>query len=60
VRPDLSRRLSGLIDAALSPSPSRRFQSARERSEALRPHHDERVGTPLAIAAVVRGLFGLR
>ena len=27
-------------------------------AEALEPHCDERIGTPLAIAALVRGLFG--
>ncbi|MGC4121894.1 MAG: serine/threonine-protein kinase [Myxococcales bacterium] len=59
VRRDLPRALSKLLDRALSPRPDRRFASARELSEALRAHHDELVGTPLAIAAVVRGLFGL-
>jgi serine/threonine-protein kinase len=35
-----------------------RFPTAEAFAEALTPHYDERIGTPLAIAAVVRGLFG--
>ncbi|HYX92790.1 MAG TPA: serine/threonine protein kinase, partial [Myxococcaceae bacterium] len=38
--------------------PQQRFRSAREFAAALEPLLDERVGNPMAIAAVVRGLFG--
>ena len=40
-------------------NPEDRFPSASVFAEALVPHYDERVGTSLAIAAVVRGLFGI-
>ena len=40
-------------------NPEDRFVTAEAFAEALAPHYDERVGTPLAIAAVVRGLFGI-
>ena len=34
-----------------------RFHSAADFGSALAKHYDQKVGTPLAIAAVVRGLF---
>jgi len=37
---------------------SERYPNAAHFALALKPHYDERVGTPLAISAVVRGLFG--
>jgi serine/threonine-protein kinase len=46
------------VDRALSADPRVRFPTAAEFAVALEPHCDERIGTPLAIAALVRGLFG--
>ena len=47
-----------MLAARSIPTPARRFVSAAEFAAALEPHYDERIGTPLAIAALVRGLFG--
>lgn len=58
VRPDVPPALSELVSRALAPKPKDRFRHAAEFARALAPHDDERIGTPLAIAAVVRGLFG--
>jgi serine/threonine-protein kinase len=57
-RKEVSPGLEAVVDRALSLDPRQRFQTAAEFAAALEPHHDERVGTPLAIAALVRGLFG--
>jgi eukaryotic-like serine/threonine-protein kinase len=43
---------------ALAVAPGDRFPDAASFAEALAAHYDPAVGTPLAIAAVVRGLFG--
>jgi len=58
LRPDVPAALEAVVDRAFSARPEERFPSAEEYAHALTPHYDERVGTPLAIAAVVRGLFG--
>lgn len=58
VRPDCPKELEAIVDRGFSKRQADRFQSAHEYAEALVPHFDERVGTPLGIAAVVRGLFG--
>ncbi|XXF75574.1 serine/threonine-protein kinase [Myxococcaceae bacterium GXIMD 01537] len=58
LRPELPEALEAVIDKAFSARPEDRFRTAEEFAHALTPHYDERVGTPLAIAAVVRGLFG--
>ena len=42
---------------ALSRDPDKRYQTAAEFSDALKPFHDEMVGEALGIASVVRGLF---
>jgi serine/threonine-protein kinase len=57
-RPEISDALARIIDRGFAELPELRFQSAAELASALQPHYDEQVGTPLAIAAVVRGLFG--
>jgi eukaryotic-like serine/threonine-protein kinase len=57
-RPDVPRALDAVLERAFAENPEDRFPSAEEYARALAPHLDERVGTPLAIAAVVRGLFG--
>jgi serine/threonine-protein kinase len=58
VRPELPAVLEGVVARALDVDPVLRFGSAAEFLEAVEPLLDERVGTPLAIAAMVRGLFG--
>jgi serine/threonine-protein kinase len=57
-RPEVTAGLEVVVDRALAADPRRRFQTAAEFAAALEPHCDERIGTPLAIAALVRGLFG--
>lgn len=58
LRPEVAPTLEGVIRRSLAPAPEERFPGAAHFARALEPHWDERVGTPLAIAAVVRGLFG--
>ncbi|WP_338873975.1 serine/threonine-protein kinase [Myxococcus stipitatus] len=58
LRPDVPQALEDVVRRAFSARPEDRFPSAESFAQALAPHYDERVGTPLAIAAVVRGLFG--
>jgi len=59
VRPDVPPALEAVVERGFALNLADRFQSAAEFAEALTPHFDERVGTPLGIAAVVRGLFGM-
>ena len=58
LRPDISDDLSAIVERGFAPDPAFRFQTAGEFYEALQPHFDEFIGTPLAIASLVRGLFG--
>lgn len=58
LRPEVSPSLAVIIDKAFAVDRTKRFRSAAAFAEALEPHYDEKIGTPLAIAAVVRGLFG--
>lgn len=44
---------------ALEKDPAKRYQTARAFAEALVPYFQTDIGTPLGIAAVVRGLFGI-
>jgi len=60
LRPDIAPALSDLLDRAFSPRPKRRFPDASSFATALEAHYDPMVGTPLGIAAVVRGLSGSR
>jgi eukaryotic-like serine/threonine-protein kinase len=59
LRPEIPEALDEIIHRGFAIDPEDRFPSAQAYAEALVPHYDERVGTPLAIAAVVRGLFGI-
>ena len=52
-----SPELELVLERAFAPTPEERFASAREYADALNGLYDERVGTPLAISSVVRGLF---
>jgi serine/threonine-protein kinase len=58
LRPETPPVIDGLIARAFDAEPELRFTTAKEFAESLLPLFDERVGTPLAISAVVRGLFG--
>lgn len=58
MRPEIPEALEAVLARAFAENPEDRFPSAEAYAQALAPHYDERVGTPLAIAAVVRGLFG--
>jgi serine/threonine protein kinase len=58
IRPEVPEVLEQVISKGFSANPEDRYQSAGEFAAALQGHYDERIGTPLAISAVVRGLFG--
>jgi serine/threonine-protein kinase len=58
VAPEVSDALALVLDRALAPNPAQRFSSAAQFARALAPLYDERVATPLAVAAVVRGIMG--
>lgn len=55
----VSRGLEDAILKALEKSPDDRYPTARAFSDALAPFFQSDIGTPLGIAAVVRGLFGM-
>lgn len=57
-RPEVSEALDDVLEVALNQDASARFLDAASFIEALKPHYDPHVGTPLAVSAVVRGLFG--
>lgn len=57
-RPAVPAALAALVDRGFAKNLKDRFASAAEFRDALVPHFDPNIGTPLAIAAVVRGLFG--
>ncbi|MBS2021070.1 MAG: serine/threonine protein kinase [Deltaproteobacteria bacterium] len=57
LRKDLPEGLDDVLLRSLSKDPRDRFQTAAEFNEALKPFHDEAVGSALGIASVVRGLF---
>ncbi len=59
LRPEIPEALDEIIHRGFAIDPEDRFPSADAYAGALVPHYDERVGTSLAIAAVVRGLFGI-
>lgn len=58
LRPEVSEDLEDVVTQGLSRARAVRFPDAGSFLAALRPHCDERIGNPMAIAAVVRGLFG--
>ena len=58
VAPEVSDPLALVLDRALAPRPAQRFSSAEQFARALAALSDDRVATPLAVAAVVRGLMG--
>ena len=58
LRPEVYSPLEATLERALAHDPEERFATAREFADALVPHYNELIGNPMAIAAVVRGLFG--
>ena len=58
IRPEVPVVLEQVIQKGFAKDPDDRYLSAAEFAAALEGHYDERIGTPLAISAVVRGLFG--
>jgi serine/threonine-protein kinase len=58
LRPEVSDVLAAALVRALHQDPSKRYADAAEFLAALAPEFDPNVGTPLAVSAVVRGLFG--
>jgi serine/threonine protein kinase len=58
VRPEVPFELDALVLRCLAPRPEDRWESAAALGAELARRYDPAVGTPLAIAAVVRGLFG--
>ena len=57
LRKEIPGGLVDVIRKALGLKPDSRYSSAEEMLEALTPYRDEMIGTDLAIASVVRGLF---
>lgn len=60
VRPEVPFELDAMVLRCLSPEPEDRYPSAAAFAAEIATRYDPAVGTPLAIAAVVRGLFGVR
>lgn len=58
MRRDITDDLSAVLERGFAPDPAYRYQTAQEFSDALTPHFNDMLGNNLAIAAVVRGLFG--
>ncbi len=58
VRPEVPFELDALTLHCLPARPEERWESAAAFAHAIEALYDPAVGTPLAIAAVVRGLFG--
>ena len=58
VRPEISAGLDEAAMRGFARDPRQRYPDAASFAAALRPHFDELIGNPMAIASVVRGLFG--
>jgi len=52
--------LERVLFKALEKEPSARYQTARAFADALGEHFQSDIGTPLGVASVVRGLFGVK
>ncbi len=57
LRPEVPREVEALLLRAIAVKPRNRWRSAAELADALGATFDAQVGNPLAIAAVIRGLF---
>jgi eukaryotic-like serine/threonine-protein kinase len=60
LRSEVPFALDAIVLRALQPDPAARHESARAFADELAEAYDASIGTDLAIAAVVRGLFGVR
>ncbi len=60
LRPEVPFALDALVLRALQPDPAARHESAAAFAVELAGAYDASIGTDIAIAAVVRGLFGAR
>jgi serine/threonine protein kinase len=60
VRPEVPFELDAIVLRCLARDPRERWPSAAALAEEISSRYDPAIGTPLAIAAVVRGLFGVR
>ncbi|MFT3917288.1 MAG: serine/threonine-protein kinase [Anaeromyxobacteraceae bacterium] len=60
VRPELSFEVDAIVLRCLAADPAERWPSALELAKEIAAQYDPSIGTPLAIAAVVRGLFGVK
>jgi len=58
LRPEVPFALDEVVLRCVAPDPDDRYPSAAALAADLADRYDPAVGTPLAIAAVVRGLFG--
>jgi serine/threonine protein kinase len=58
LRPEVGLELDAITLHGLAPDPADRWESAAAFASAIEARYDPSIGTPLAIAAVVRGLFG--
>jgi serine/threonine protein kinase len=58
VRPEVSFEVDVAVLRCLATVPAERWPTAAALAEELSSRYDPGIGTPLAIAAVVRGLFG--
>jgi eukaryotic-like serine/threonine-protein kinase len=59
LRPEIPFELDALVLRCIAPEPEDRWPSAAAFAGEVATRYDPSVGTPLAIASVVRGLFGL-
>lgn len=57
-RREAASGLGGTLRKALSGRPAQRYESAARLAEALTPLYDPAIGTDLAMASVLRGMFG--
>ena len=60
LRPELPFELDAMVLRCLAKDPAWRYPTAAAFAAEVRDRYDPAVGNPLAIAAVVRGLFGVR
>ena len=58
IRPEVPVALDALVLSCLQREPGRRIATASAFASEVGASYDPGIGTPLAIAAVVRGLFG--
>lgn len=60
LRAEIPFELDAMVLRCLSPDPEDRYSSAAAFAAEVATRYDPAIGTPLAIAAVVRGLFGVK